>query len=117
MYKQTFINGYIVDLNDRFRNRELLPGEFYEQFETKGFNLPGCVLVSIFPDGDDTYCGRVIRQDGDVFKFDVDLAASCYSSWTNITVEFKTLYEKRRLTKPWSSDVVAFDIFKERQVT
>lgn len=71
------------------------------------------MLISIFPDGSNTYCGKIIRQDGRVIEFDIDFDDSDYSIWTDITDTFHDAYEKHKNSKPWMKEVVAYDLFHE----
>lgn len=107
------VTGDLVELNRKFHDKLLLSGDFYKQLMQAGLAYRQCLLVSIFPDSANTYCGKVIKQDGDVIEFDIDLDNSKYSSWDNITVSFRELYEKNRDTKPWLKDVVAYELFSK----
>ena len=69
--------------------------------------------MPIFPDGSNTYCGQIIRQDGQIVKFDIDLDSAEYSSWEFITNDFRKTFEKNSRTKPLIKEVVAFNLFGE----
>ncbi|WP_425628497.1 hypothetical protein [Vibrio neptunius] len=103
----------LAELNRKFYDKLLLSDEFYNQLMHSGFAYRQCFLVSIFPDSANTYYGQLIKQDGDVVEFDIDLDNAKYSSWENITVSFRELYEKNRSTKPWLREVVAYDLFSK----
>jgi len=44
-----------------------------------GFICEKSVLVSLFPDGGNTYCGKLINQHGILYEFDIDLDDFKYS--------------------------------------
>ena len=103
----------IVKLNSKFHNKQLLLDGFYKQLMQTGFVYKQCLLISIFPDGTNTYCGQIIRQDGHVFDFDIDLDSSKYTSWKDITKNFREIYEKNKINRPWLKEVVANKMFNE----
>jgi hypothetical protein len=96
----------LAELNRRFRARELLGEAFYVEMMARGFAYPECVLVSVMPDGSNTYVGRIIRQDGRAFDFDVDLDDSALSSWTDVSESFEQDLAAGRF-KPWSPELLA----------
>ena len=101
----------IAELNEKFHSKALLNNEFYEQLIKMGFNYKDCLLVSIFPDGDNTYCGKLINQDGKLIKFDVDLDDFQHSAWTDVSSELRNFSKTARNTKSPSIEAIAFDIF------
>lgn len=103
----------LVELNNSFHQKRLIGDAFYVQLIQEGFIYLQCVLISIFPDSSNTYCGQIIRQDGNVIKFDIDLDSQARSSWEDITNEFKKLFEDHKITKPWSKEVIAYNLFCE----
>ncbi|OHX38163.1 hypothetical protein BJL95_23435 [Methylomonas sp. LWB] len=103
----------IVDVNAKFHQKILLESEFYRQLMQAGCVFNQCILISIFPDGSNTYCGKVIRQDGRVIDFDIDFDAADYSIWTDTTDAFHEIYEKNKSSKPWMKEVIAYDLFHE----
>lgn len=103
----------LVELNDKFHKKQLVGDTFYKQLMQAGFAYSQCILISIFPDGGNTYCGQIIRQDGNVIKFDIDLDSAEYSCWENITDSFNRLYDKDKLAKPWLKEVVAYSLYRE----
>lgn len=105
----------LTELNDRFHSRSLLSETFYRQLTQAGFAYRRCLLISIFPDGGATYCGKLIRQDGRVVKFDIDLDFEKFSSWEDVTEIFNEMYEKNKNVKPWLKEVIAYDLFREMQ--
>ena len=88
------VKDELVELNNKFHEKYLLFDAFYEQLIQAGFGYNRCILVSIFPDGRNTYCGQIIRQDGQIVKFDIDLDSAEYSSWEFITNDFRKKFEK-----------------------
>jgi hypothetical protein len=104
----------LAELNQRFCARELLGEAFYVEMRARGFIHAQCVLVSIAPDGSNTYFGRIIRQDGRVFDFDVDLDDSAFSSWIDVTEKFERDLRARRF-KPWSPELLAHAEFVRRR--
>jgi hypothetical protein len=98
----------LVELNNRFRDRKLASPSFYSQLMQAGFAYAACVLVSLVPDGANTFIGKVIRQDGRVFEFDVDLDSPQFTTWRDVTDEFREGLKTGRI-KPWSAEKMAFD--------
>lgn len=111
--KLDFVRGGIIELNDKFQKRELGNGDFYKFFSDNGFIVSRCTLVSLFPDGNGTYCGKVIRQDGRVFNFDMDINSGDDSFMEDITDDFLVIYRENRESKPWLIEVVSYDLFNE----
>ena len=111
--KMSMIREELIELNDKFHNKSLVTESFYKQLVQAGFAYRQCVLISIFPDSANTYCGQIVRQDGCVFEFDVDLDCSEYSDWKDITDNFRKVYEQGNDKKPWSKEVVALQLFSE----
>lgn len=107
------IKKEIVELNSKFHTEQLLTDVFYKQLIQSGFLFKQCLLISIFPDGSNTYCGQIIRQDGHIFTFDVDLDSSEYSLWKDVTEDFFQTCEKNKAIKPWLKEIVAYRIFRE----
>ncbi|MGC3875394.1 hypothetical protein ACPF7Z_19315 [Halomonas sp. GXIMD04776] len=103
----------LIELNEKLHKKLLVNENFYKQLMQKGFAYHQCLLVSLFPDSSNTYCGKLIRQDGSVFEFDIDLDSAEYSSWEDVTGSFRELYERNKVGKPWLKDVVAYDLFYE----
>lgn len=94
-------------LNERFRSERLLSASFYEQIRGKGIEPHESVLVRLTPDGANTYFGQVIRQDGTVFDFDIDLDLPAHSKWVETTAEFENSYRRFAHSKPWREEVLA----------
>lgn len=109
--KVEFIEKEIVELNSKFHAKQLLTDIFYKQLIQSGFLFKQCLLISIFPDSCNTYCGQIIRQDGHIFTFDVDLDSSEYSIWKDVTEEFIQTYDKNKTIKPWLKEVVTYRMF------
>ena len=65
----------LLDLNQAFRDRTLMPNEFYRILFSLGISVESSVLVGIFPDSGFTHCGTLIDQNGDLRKFDIDLTS------------------------------------------
>ncbi|WP_462180461.1 hypothetical protein [Pseudoalteromonas gelatinilytica] len=83
-------------LNEKFWNHQLINGDFYEQLKQFDFDVCNCVLVKVFPDSANTYCGVLVSQDGNVYEFDLDLEDSNYSSITNISDFFMAEYKNEK---------------------
>lgn len=111
-----FVKLDLIEMNKKFHDKLILNEAFYEQLRQNGFVFSKCFLISIFPDSGKTYCGKIIRQDGSAFEFDVDLDSPEYSSWENVTDSFQKLYEKNKIEKPWLEEVVACKLFNEMEV-
>lgn len=103
----------LVELNNKFHRKTLLNDVFYKQLMQAGFAYRKCLLISIFPDGANTFCGKMIRQDGRVVEFDIDLDADKFSSWEDVTDSFNEMYAKNNRIKPWLKEIVAYDLFRE----
>ena len=101
----------LMELNKSFHERKTLPDSFYKQLMEAGFRYRQCLLVSIFPDSGNTHCGKIIRQDGTVIEFDIDLDAAEFSLWEDVTDDFRQICEKNKHTRPWLKEVVAYNIF------
>ena len=103
----------LLEVNERFWKRSILGPSFYAQLAAHGFDCAGSLLVEAVPEGSNTYSGAVIRQDGRVFAFDVDLELPHLSEWEDVTESF--LEKCRRLTpvEPWADPVVALALFGE----
>jgi hypothetical protein len=115
--KVEVVKKEIVELNTKFHDKQLLSGGFYKQLMQSGFVCKQCLLISIFPDGTNTYCGQIIRQDGHVFDFDIDLDSSEYTSWKDITENFRETYGKNKINRPWLKEVVADKMFGELRLS
>jgi len=102
----------ICELNEKFHSKELLSQDFYIQLDRKGIVLASSVLVYLIPDGDNTYLGKIIRQDGDIVAFDLDLDDEKYSEWKNVTEEFLNEFRVKSKNQPWLESIVAYEYFK-----
>lgn len=97
----------LEELNRRFHARKLAGKGFYAQLMEQGFAHGQCVLVSLVPDGANTYVGKIIRQDGRMFEFDVDLDVPALSSWTDVSENFERELRAGRF-KPWAQESLAY---------
>ena len=77
-----------------------------------GFAYRNCILVELFPDGETSWFGVIIRQDCLVFEIDLDLHYPEYSEWTDISEAFHNKALRFRDIKPWLKEVVAFKQFE-----
>ncbi len=91
----------------------MLPSSFYDQLRDKDFEYLKCVLVNVFPDDFNSYCGRIIRQDGRIFKFDLEMDEKESSLWDDVTDKFLETYRQLRKSKPWTVEVVAVQLFNK----
>jgi hypothetical protein len=73
-----------------------------------GFRYERCVLVSLLPEGERTFTGKVIRQDGRMYDFDVVLDLPKESTWQDVTDKFEERW-KRGMMKPWSAELLAYE--------
>lgn len=104
----------LVKLNEYFHSHKMLPSSFYQQLMQTGFQFAKSVMIELVPDGSNTYFGKIIRQDGRVFEFDVDLDSSECSTLDDITDEFEmTLRNGKRRAK--SDAIAAMDFFQKLQ--
>jgi len=115
--KRESVKEELVELNDKFHKKALLNESFYKQLMQNGFAYHQCLLVHIFPDSSNTYCGKIIRQDGHVIEFDVDLDFGGYSAWEDVTDDFQEVWKKNKITQPWLKEVVAYNLFLELNST
>lgn len=104
-------------LNQEFHARALVDERLYQQLEARRCVVAACVLVSICPEGGDTYFGQIIRQDGRVFEFDLSLDAPANAEWVDKTHEFLAAYRRHAKTKPWLEMVVAYQAFQASSPT
>lgn len=118
--KQTKIDimeNETLKLNESFHDKSLLNESFYSQLVQKGFKYTKCVLVSIFPDSSNTYCGIIIKQDGSIFEFDLDLDSPKFSIWEDITNDFTSNYIKKKRNLH-SKEATAYNLFvKQNNIT
>lgn len=105
------VRNDLIELNKKFYEKSLLPEAFYKQLMQAGFAYSQCVVISIFPDGSNTYCGKLISQEDSVIEFDVDLDSCEYSSWEDVTDTFRKTYKENEKSKPWATEVVAYDLY------
>lgn len=87
----------IENLNEKFKNLELINKYFYEQIEHKGIEISKSTLINIFPDGSNTYSGKIIDQNDTLYFFDLDMDNKDYSIWNKI--EGKELEKNHQLTR------------------
>lgn len=105
----------LIELNNKFHKGLLLTEAFYQQLMQSGFAYRQCLLVSIFPDSSNTYSGQIIRQDGNIFNFDIDLDSAECSLWEDVTDSFRDIYERNKSRKPWLKEVVAYHLFRSNR--
>ena len=113
MNKLSVAYSEVKALNDKFRNKLLLTDEFYVQLKHFGFKLKNSVIISLIPEGGNTYSGVLIRHEGKVFEFDLDLDDVNYSQLDDVTNDFLSEYDRMKKVKPWMVEVVAYELFKE----
>lgn len=111
--QERLARGELIELNSKFHNQTILTDEFYRQLVQAGFLYRQSILISIVPDGSNTFFGQLIQQDGDVVEFDVDLDCEDYSSWKDVTDSFRQVIEKHRRNKSWSREAVAYSLFEK----
>lgn len=101
-------------LNKMFHEFEIAPEEFYLQIKARGFDTGLSILISICPDGDNTYIGSLINQLGEMFSFDIDCDDEKYSRWDFMgsVASYKSKFHRK--LKPWDSEVIAIDIFEKK---
>lgn len=103
----------LLEVNSRFWKRSLLGPSFYVQLDAQGFDCARSLLVVAVPEGSNTYSGHIIRQDGRVFRFDVDLDSPHLSEWEDVTQSFLEKCRKLEAAEPWADPVVAWALFGE----
>ena len=77
------------ELNTLFSQRKLANASFYAQLMSAGFLYQQSTLLEFFPDGDGTFCGFIVRQDGRVFRFDIDVDVPSASEFEDVSDEKK----------------------------
>ena len=107
-------NEALVKLNEYFHSHKILPSSFYQQLMQAGFQSAKSVMIGLVPDGSNTYFGKIIRQDGRVFEFDMDLDSSEYFIMEDITDEYEnTIRNGKRRAK--SDAIAAMEFFQKLQ--
>jgi hypothetical protein len=104
------------DLNMSFWAKTIAPIEFYEQLESLGVRCEESVLIAFVDDGENTYSGSLVRQDGICCSFDVDCEDSRYSSFVVHKKNIKDCAGEKDLKKKYlSSEILAFKLFAQLQ--
>jgi hypothetical protein len=104
------------DLNRSFWKKIIAPMEFYEQLEGFGVRCDESVVIAFVDDGENTYSGSLVRQDGICCSFDVDCEDSRYSSFIAHNKNIKECAGNKGLkTKRLPSEVLAFKLFTQLQ--
>jgi hypothetical protein len=103
----------LVELNERFRSRHLLSKSFYAQLEQHGCDTQRSVLVELVPDGASTYSGKLIRQDGTVLSFDIDLDSPDMSKWDDVTRSFQAESRRLQRSRPRARPVIAYELLRD----
>ena len=98
-------NG-LNELNSKFHSKQHIAPGIYQQLMKSGFLHQKSFLVAVFPDGSNTYCGKIIKENGLVFNFDIDNPSS--SSFSDITEDFM----KKAKAGTNSREAVSLMIFK-----
>src|SRR5262245_260919 len=102
----------IKDLNSSFWTGVVLgnpddSANLNRQLEQLGIVIRKSVLIDLFPDGENQFEGRLIRQDGQICSFSIDLEDSASAG---LSVETEKL---DRTLKPWSPEILAREFFLE----
>ncbi len=102
----------IQDLNSAFWSEVVLgnPGDsanLNRQLEQLGIVIRKSVLIDVFPDGENQFEGRLIRQDGKICGFSVDLEDPASA---DLQVEGEP---RPQALPPWSAEMLAREIFAE----
>lgn len=102
-------------LNYKFHNKQLLTEFFYDQLSEIKIDFKKSILISIFPDSDNTYVGKVINQNGNIIDFDMDLDNKSYTEWKDSTEEFMNSYKKDKNSGQITEILVAWDYYKKHR--
>jgi transposase len=103
----------IRELNERFRSGHLIGKSFYAQLGLHGCDPSRSVLVTVVPEGSNTFSGQIIKQDGSVVTFDIDLDSPELSRWEDCSQDFQQERQGLVHSRPWAESVVAFELFQE----
>jgi hypothetical protein len=79
-----------------------------------GIEIEDSLLISICPDGDNTFVGSFISQDGYMYSFDIDCDDRKYSKLEKGALTVLELSSKNTGTKPWDPYQVAMKFFINR---
>lgn len=101
----------LSELTGRFRKRAIVGGAFYSLVQQQGVDVEHSVLVELIPEGPNTFSGVLIRQDGAVLEFDLDLDVPAATRWKEITEEFNDSAKSLACSKPWAREVIALEFF------
>lgn len=108
------IRDELIDLNDKFRSLELFPLEFYRQISHKNVDVASSVLVDVLPDSSNTYIGRLIDQEDNIWSFDIDLDNASYSEWDDITEGFCRLLKEPSADKKHTLEFLAKKMMNQK---
>ena len=104
----------ILHLNKMFHEFKVAPEEFFQQLKSRDVDIGLSILISICPDGDNTYFGSLINQFGNICSFDIDCDDEKYSRWDISSSNKLHKSPQHTKSKPWDAEVIALDLFKER---
>ena len=103
----------LVQLNRMFHELDVAPIEFYQQLKSRNVDVGLSILISVCPDGDNTYFGSLINQLGSVCSFDIDCDDEKYSRWdVGSPIESSDSLQHAN-AKPWDAKVIAAEMFSE----
>lgn len=105
----------LLELNRKFWGRQLLGGAFYAQLGLHGCDYRRSVVIGLVPEGARTFTGRVLRQDGTVLGFDIDLDRSESSRWEDLTQQFRDECHRLLKAKPWAPQIIASELLRSLQ--
>lgn len=76
--------GELRTLNRRFHGGSLGPKSLLSALRLLGIDPATSILISLYPDSGDTWCGELVDQDMSPIKFDIDLANPKHSAMENL---------------------------------
>ncbi|MES9863934.1 MAG: hypothetical protein ABW157_01225 [Candidatus Thiodiazotropha sp. LLP2] len=104
------------DLNESFWMKAIAPIEFYNQLESLGVRCEESILIAFVDDGENTFSGSLVRQDGVCCSFDIDCGDSSYSSFIAHHKNIKECAFERDLKKKrLSYEFLAYKLFMQME--
>jgi len=68
------VTNELRSLNQRFHSESLEPKELFHALRQLGIEPIQSILVSLYPDSGNTWCGELVDDSMGAIEFDIDLA-------------------------------------------
>ena len=113
--KQKQAESALLKFNKSYWDESLMPVSFYNALREFGIEIGKSVMVNLIPDGDNTYVGGIIRQDGSLFEFDLDLVEPENNTWEEVPNKSNksSKLPQHTKTRPWDDIVLANELFSK----